>query len=52
MKRNMELVRELFLRVETEQGFDSLTSKYSQKEIVGACGNIIEREAVGWRGAS
>ena len=35
MKRNMELVRELLLRVEAEQGFDSLTSKYSQEEIVG-----------------
>ena len=35
MKRNMELVRELLLRVEAEQGFDSLASKYSQEEIVG-----------------
>ena len=35
VKRNMELVRELLLRVEAEQDFDSLTSKYSQEEIVG-----------------
>ena len=30
----MELVRELLLRVEAEQDFDSLISKYSQEEIV------------------
>ena len=35
MKRNMELARELLLRVEAEQGFDSLAFKYSQEEIVG-----------------
>lgn len=35
MKRNMELVRELLLHVEAEQDIYSLTSKYSQEEIVG-----------------
>ena len=35
MKRNMELVRELLLRVEADEGFGSLASKYSQEEIVG-----------------
>ena len=35
MKRNMELVRELLLRVEADEGFGSLVSKYSQEEIVG-----------------
>lgn len=35
MKRNMELVRELRLRVEADEGLGSLASKYSQEEIVG-----------------
>lgn len=35
MKRNMELVRELLLRVEADEGLGSFASKYSQEEIVG-----------------
>lgn len=35
MKRNMELVRELLLRVEADEDFGALASKYSQEEIVG-----------------
>ena len=35
MRRNMELVRELLLRVEANEGFGALASKYSQEEIVG-----------------
>lgn len=35
MKRNIELVRELVLCVEADQGFASLNSKYSQEEVVG-----------------
>ena len=35
MKRNMELVRELLLCVESDQGFASLNSKYSQEDVVG-----------------
>lgn len=34
MKRNMELVRELLLRVEADEDFSALASKYSQEEIV------------------
>ena len=34
MKRNMELVRELLLRVEADEDFGALASKYSQEEIV------------------
>ena len=35
MRRNMELVRELLLRVEADEDFGALASKYSQEEIVG-----------------
>ena len=35
MKRNMELVRELLLRVEAGEDLGAVASKYSQEEIVG-----------------